>query len=230
MGVKTHENPWANISQAGTKFILDADRSQVAEFNNDVANECKFHIERRPEPFIGDLKASVVLLNLNPKYIKTDNTSQTDGDFTKLWCANILHKPAESPFYYLDPKLKKHDGSDWWRKRLGALMENFDERILAQRIFAIEFCAYPSECAHHEWPALAGNEYRDYLVESAITRGATIIVMQGAMRWYEAIPKLKRYKKTFELRNPQNATIKAANLYKPATEEEIDCIFASFET
>jgi hypothetical protein len=97
-----------------------------------------------------------------------------------------------------------------------------------KNVFAIEFCAYPSERAC-KWPELIGDKYRNHLVESAIERNATIIIMQGATRWHMAVPTLRSHKKTFELRNPQQSSIKAANLCRPADEEDFKAIIVALK-
>jgi hypothetical protein len=223
--MNTTENPWQNMPTK-PPYVLKVDCDGVKSFNNGVDDNCKLHTERLPEPFIGKREAPVVLLNINPKYIQEDKTNQTTGDFAKLCRANWNHETAQTakfPFYYLDPRLKGHRGSRWWNKKLRDLIKKVGETTLAQQIFAIEFCAYPSEKCY-QWPELAGDKYRNHLVELAIKQDATIIIMQGATRWHEAIPKLKSHKKTFELRNPQNSSIKAANLCRPADEKDFETI------
>jgi hypothetical protein len=227
----TPGNPWSKASFIDGEFILEADRKLIFDFNKKSKAKYKFHPECLPEPFVGRYNAPVVLLNLNPKFVNSDTTSQTESPFAKLCRANWVHQNAKYPFYYLHPDLKTHPGSEWWRKKLGEFMDVGSDEHLSRKIFAIEFCAYPSKNSSNlSQLCMAGDKYRNRLVKDAMKRKAIIIIMQGASHWYNALPKLKTYKKTFELKNPQNSHIKGASLCWPIKKFHFEKILKIIES
>lgn len=61
------DNPWASIPDYAP-FVLDADAALIASFNASASEDHRIRLDVPPEPFLGNLEANVVLLNLNPGY------------------------------------------------------------------------------------------------------------------------------------------------------------------
>lgn len=207
---KDIKNPWLKLPKQAP-FILEEDAKILKKY----ARKHGLDTSRLPEPFNGKWNAPLVFLNLNPSTGTNDNTSQVKGSFAKAVRNNLNQSPAvKYPFYYLNPKLEKHEGAEWWKRKLKEIVKQSpDLKKLSKKILAVEFFPYPSK----KWFSigknkLAGDDFRDWLVKNAIKGEADIIIMKGAKRWLDSIPELKDYKRTFVLSNGQNSNIRTETL------------------
>lgn len=83
---------------------------------------------------------------------------------------------------------------------------------MASAILSIEFFPYRSDsfgCAHVRLPS---QTYSFQLVESAIDRGAAIVIARGERYWFGAVPRLAGYKGRVRIRNPRSASLSLANM------------------
>ncbi len=64
------KNPWTKLIKGkGNQYYLEKDLSKINNFNRSLRKKDKnkkIQLGSIPEPFIGNPKAKVVLLNLNP--------------------------------------------------------------------------------------------------------------------------------------------------------------------
>lgn len=80
--MRRSDNPWRSLPTKAP-FVLDIDRDGIASFEHRVNARGKtadygFHVELLPSPFIGNPRASVVLLSLNPGFSERDETDYGD--------------------------------------------------------------------------------------------------------------------------------------------------------
>jgi len=214
------KNPWKNLSRR-TPYILANDQKVIKAFNRRVTNAYKINEKLLPDPFLGNPKAPVVLLNLNPGIGGDERKLHKKAFFRKACFANLRHKPAS--FYYFNKKFKNTDGNIWWRRKMREVIEKLklteffgsEEKaldILGKKIFVIEYFPYHSEKFLNPGKIDPQN-YNVYLVKQAIRRNALIIIMRGKREWLELVAELKR-KKYPILRSPQAAALSRKNLRK----------------
>ncbi len=205
-------NPWTNLPKS-EPYLLDSDKKQIFEFNKKVTDaKYKIHYEILPEPFLGNPKAKVVLLNLNPGFdIEDLSFHQNNEYFIKKCRDNLLHKASEYPFYLLDPKLSTSPGHKWWSGKLKDLIEECSLKKVANDICCIEFFPYHSIKFKKNKNIIESQNYSFYLVEKAIDRNALIIIMRAKDKWTETLPKLKKYK-YYSLNSCQNVKVSRKNL------------------
>ena len=101
----TVENPWLQLPN-DAPHVLPEDRSIIEAFNA-RHKDTPYAIQAGllPEPFIGDPKARVYLLNLNPGYEpEEDDRWHAQPDYQEAIRGSLSHRPANAkfPFYFLD--------------------------------------------------------------------------------------------------------------------------------
>ncbi|MGZ2371716.1 hypothetical protein ACXR6G_18200 [Ancylomarina sp. YFZ004] len=203
-------NPWRNLNTDVTS-IHPLDMELVEEFNAIAKEECKFCKTLLPDPYIGSLKANVLLLALNPGLSVEDYETHADENFRYLYKQNLAQVKSEYPFYYLNPELDC-PGSKWWRGKLRWLLDKVDEKILALNICCLQLMPYHSVQFKQPKHNLPTQEYTKEIVKSFIERNAPIVFMRSKTKWEELIPELKDYENTFVLRNPRNPTFSPKNM------------------
>jgi hypothetical protein len=86
----------------------------------------------------------------------------------------------------------------------------FDD--LALRVLSVEFHGYHSQ----DWAALPvtlpSQWFSFRLVEQAVERGATIVVLRGRRDWQVAVPSLRGYRNAFATKSVQASAISPRNL------------------
>lgn len=214
---KTMKNPWIHLTNK-PPFVLLEDKSFLDSFNSRYQGTDKeIMLDQIPSPYIGDPKASIILLNLNPGYDREENNNES---FSRIARANFLHEFFDYPFYPLDPRLKgTPSGYEWWKRILTPLMHatGLDEISLSKKIFCVEYFPYHSVKYGYGSRTLLSREYGGYLIESALTRGVLVIIMRGEGDWKATVPQLgKHSEQVFVLHSPQNVVISENNLGKEA--------------
>ena len=97
-------------------------------------------------------------------------------------------------------------------KKLNQLRKDEKPKELASKILCVEYFPYHSK-KYKEMNEIPSQKYGFYLVEQALKRKATIIILRAEKRWWKAVPKLKNYE-YYLLKNPQSGTINSDNIYK----------------
>lgn len=100
----SEKNPW-NLLPSAAPFVLPVDARAIQDFNRRARPEHIIHPEIVPEPYLGNPKVPVVLLNLNPGFVDTDRTVHLNPRFNAAAVANLQHRHPEYPFYLLDKLL-----------------------------------------------------------------------------------------------------------------------------
>ena len=204
-------SPWFEITNA-PPYILKSDSLEIEVFNKKYhKTDYAVHPELIPEPYIGNLKSEIVLLNLNPGYSKENLKEHSDPVFKEVLLGNLKNSNITFPFYYLNPKLSLIRGAIWWNKKLKVLVDRFGRQKVANKLICIEYFPYHSKKYHSIGNILESQEYSFYLVHQAILAQKLIIIMRSRKIWEEAIPTLAKYKQAFALNSPQNVCITKNN-------------------
>jgi len=211
------KNPWLYLSSK-VPFVIPEDKPLLDLFNSRYyGSDKEIMLDQLPSPYVGDPKAPIVLLNLNPGYNKKEDDNEL---FLKIVRANLIHKFFDYSFCPLNPKLKgTSSGYEWWKRVLAPLMRasGLNEFNISKKLFCVEYFPYHSIKYGYNGKTLPSQKYSQQLVESALNRGAIIIIMRGKKVWYDAIPQLAKYqKRVFILHSPQNVIISEKNLGKEA--------------
>ena len=218
MSKANSDNPWTKLPSGG-QYVLEQDRGDIEAFNkkHHGNSDKEIHLELFPEPYLGDPKAPVVLLNLNPGFDEHDPEAHQNAAFAKQSRRNLRHQAAY-PFYLLDPKLKFAPGYHWWKKKLKPLMDALDDphgEKVSRGVFCVEFFPYHSKKFSEHWnlSVLPSQAYSFVLVQEAINRKALILIMRSAKRWHKHVPALKTYDRDRweDASSPQNPTISCKN-------------------
>lgn len=212
-------NPWLQLP-TDVPYVLRQDLRIVEEFNEHYAHNPCFKIQSHllPEPFIGDPRARVYLLNLNPGYSREDDDWHRNDLYRHAIIENLGHKAAAYPFYFLDPHLEDAPGSAWWRRRSRWWVCDVGTETLARNLFCAELFPYHS-LQYQQVPKrispdglVPSSGYVAHLVREAIRDHRPIVAMRALPRWCKLIPELAAYSKLFCLKNRQNVSLSPNNL------------------
>lgn len=204
------QNPWLSLPLINP-YLLKCDSEIVFKFNNKVKSNYKLQLEFFPEPFLGNpIKSKVILLNKNPGINNENKKYHASNLYLEKARKNLKHAHQEYPFFLLSVDLKLTPGGIWWNKKLNRLIENTSVELVANGIACIEIHGYPSQNYKHI-DVMGSMLYSKYLVELAMKRKATIVLMRGFSCWYELVPLLNTYKYKIHLNNVQNPCITPNN-------------------
>jgi len=221
------ENPWKEMKEspdANGEYILEKDRKYINEHKLRDKLDLKLHLY--PEPFIGNPKAPIYLLNLNPGYSEGD-----EDDMPMLKNYIFKNYRHECPFYYLIDELKETNGAKWWRfgkskpklaPRLGKLIAEFggDVEKVARSVFCIEYFPYHSKkFSVKEIKDLPSQTYSKHLIEKAIREkeDTIFIIMRKKEELFDLIPELEGAEsagRVFRCFSSQNPCITEENIAK----------------
>lgn len=203
-------NPWLELP-AGSEYVLREDKGAIEAFNARASVWHQIHWEIVPEPYLGDPNAPVVLLNLNPGFVESDQVVHTDNVFNGAAIENLEHRRAVFPLYLLDPSLPESPGRSWWTKKLRALIAATDLEAVANRVFVVEIHGYHSKRFSPRLK-VPSQQYSRELLISALNRRAELVVMRGVRHWLDLVPELSRVPALKVVRNVQNPTISPKNV------------------
>lgn len=203
-------NPWINLDIEETR-IHPLDKEIVDEFNQKAKQEFQFCEDLLPDPYIGSLKAKVLVLALNPGLSEDDYKTHAEESFRDLYKKNLYQQDSEYPFYYLNPELNC-PGSKWWRNKLRWLLEKNDAKQLAQSICCLQLMPYHSVQFKQPKNNLPTQDFTIEVVKKFIAKEAPIVFMRSKAKWVELVPELNTYTNSFILRNPRNPTFSPKNM------------------
>lgn len=209
--------------------VLECDKPIIEAFNNRLGRKkkChKIHLNLMPGPFLGNRKANVILLLLNPGFKIKDRKTHAQSDF-RDGLLKAIKKP-ENHFYLANEfGYTKPEGQKWWKNVFKGVLKKDNKKrheidselmneykIVARNIFCIEYFPYHSKNFAHGALRLPSQEYSFYLVRKAIKRGAHIICARGDKYWLGAVPELAGYKKTYYLSNKRKTSISSKTIGK----------------
>ena len=218
-------NPWLNFT-ASTDMVHPLDRESVDLYNSKAKPEYKFLTHLAPEPWIGNLEAPLVVLLANPGATKDDmaGTNQKSADLiNQLSILNLTHQNTEYPHFFFDPKLQGTVGHKWYAKRFSQLIRETSPQIMAKNVLSCELVPYHSFSWKKPKQMPPTQEFTYEIVNSAIDRGAIILIGRGKSIWMENVPKLKNYSRYFQPSSSQCAYV-SRNNYKNAFSEILNAV------
>ena len=201
------KNPWIGLPST-PPFIAPVDASFI-----DVGLDNLLHLrfEVQPDPFLGNLdEASVVVLALNPGFEEEDLVTYRKPEYSKQNRLNLLHESTPL-FYVLNENLAYSGGYKWWTRILKQPLTEVSLEQLSRNLMCIQYFPYHSVTYTHFSPVLPSQKYSFQLVEEAIHRGKTIIVMRSEKLWLEAVPALKE-PGCIKLKKPRNPALSPNNM------------------
>ena len=132
-------NPWHELPTR-PPYVLPDDQPHVDEFNQRLRPNHKHFLQLDrilPEPFMGRRDAPVILLSNNPGLGLPNPgkavTPRECSDFAAKMRKNLLHEVTDFPFLPLDPAFPR----GWWHSKLKALIEHFDEPVVAMNVLNV---------------------------------------------------------------------------------------------
>ena len=205
----SHFNPWPTLPSK-PPYLLECDSAAICTYNAKALEIHRVQLGAMPEPFVGNTTAPVVLLGLNPGFNDRDPEVHARPEFQALLRSNYGQDSSSYPFYFLDPNFES-PGRDWWEKKLKALLAVFTRSVLAQSILCVEYFPYHSRRFRHTTLDLPSQQYGFGLVQSAIARGAVVVVMRSRKIWINKVTELETYSRAFTLNSPQNVVVTPRN-------------------
>ncbi|MDR1963522.1 MAG: hypothetical protein LBQ50_07065 [Planctomycetaceae bacterium] len=200
-------------------FVLPEDKDIIDDVNQNLSPEHRFHLELLPEPYYGNPDAPIILLNANPGYSPCDEKDESQPEFKQALNSlyekqrlNLLHEKQDYPFCLVNPAFSNTSGGDYWRRHLKELIQKFGDMTVAESVFLIEYYPYHSICAG-KMPPIPSQQYSFDLLQKAIKRNATIIIIRKEKEWRKAVPELnEEYKNVWKVNNPRAGTVSIRNL------------------
>lgn len=211
------ENPWLDLPES-KKFVLPLDRPYVEAFNAEADERHKLNLGVLPQPFLGIRDADLLLLGRNP-----GTRGWREGSYAQALKHDLM-SASGTPFPPLLEGFVENEGA-WWAKCFKSLLKGTGKppSWLAQRVMAVEFHGYHSE----RWRAipvtLPSQRYSFWLVEKAIQRQATIVIMRGSRDWKIAVPALHEARLVV-LNNPRSGTISPGNCAGDGFRQVLDAL------
>ena len=210
-------NPWLDLPEQPL-YVLPADRPHVEAFNRQNADSAnaKYRLDTRlmPEPFGGNRQATLVFLNRNPGLSSGDPRVHHDNQrYVAALRANLGSAANGHQAVGLLPEFKQTPAGRWCRERCFKALINHSHapEDLARKILSVEFHGYHSP----QWRPIAftlpSQHYGFWLVEQAMARRATIVIMRGRSDWEVAVPGLQDYERRVVLRSFRSPAVSERN-------------------
>ena len=208
-------NPWIDFALETPPFVIPADATHIDAFNKTLSPSdapCCIDLSIPPEPWMGLHSSIVVLLLCNPGMEPQDYEVSRRPEVASALKANLT-VPGGAPMLWLADEVADTPGGRWWRRTTwGMLEQGLDYSDIARRLLVVQFHAYHSV----KWscpPFTLPSQHAGFaLVESAIDRGATIVLSRGAKPWKVAVPRLLEYPCLLSTRSVRNASLSARNI------------------
>lgn len=198
--------------------MLPADRPHVEAFNRQNADSAnaKYRLDTRlmPEPFGGNRQAKLVLLNRNPGLSSGDPRVHHDNQrYVAALRANLASAPDGHHCVGLLPEFKTTPAGQWCRERCFKALINHSHAPegLARKILSVEFHGYHSEQWRPIGFTLPSQHYSFWLVQQAMTRGATVVIMRGQRDWEVSVPGLRDYERLVVPHSFRSPTVSERN-------------------
>ncbi len=200
------QSPWQSLKPL---YVLPEDFAAIVHHRN----YSNLRLDALPGQFIGGLdKAEVVFLLLNPGFDQRD--VDVDIKLPGFLEANFYNhtNPYASPFYYFNKAFKTTAGYEWWNRILGSLLRSgLTKGELYERIMVVEYFPYHSK-SYKDLPILPSQQHAFDLVDEAIKRDKTIVIMRSKDLWYKAVPALEGYTNKIIIKNPRAPYVSPKNL------------------
>ena len=203
-------NPWATLP-AAPPYVLAEDRPYVESFNANLTPDSPYRIrtDLLPDPFTGPVDAPVVILNRNPGVGGRRSRATPPAGFCR-GSSRRARRHAIGPAASL---LARGVRPDRWRQLVARRApETLGPRAHLRGARGGSFS--PSNftgTTARSGPCSRSRCRRSTtalrLVEDAVERGATVVIMRGHRDWKVAVPSLRTYPRAVEARNRQQKAV-----------------------
>ena len=201
------QNPWIDLPGAAP-YVLPGDQPHIKVFNSYMKPRFRLDTNLMPQPFVGNRQAPLVILSRNPGAEGHHNDAYADAIKT-----NLTSEAPDQLFPALEVRFEMTQGAKWWGSCLDVVASKMGSKIsqLAGRVQAIEFHGYHSRSWRALPITLPSQRFGFWLVEQAMIRRATIVVVRGQRDWTIAVPNLGSYPLLVPIKNPRSASISPGN-------------------
>ena len=207
-------NPWIDFEYSDF-MVHPWDLNAFESHNAKAGKGSRFIPFLTPEPWIGCVKSSVVVLLANPGATKENLQGEREANPARidLSIRNLHMDELEYPHYFLDPRLQDDPGGKWWRRSLGTLIKQTSLRRVASNILSLESIPYHSNQFEAPDMEIPTQEYTNQILRDAIERDAFIIVYRQPDFWLSQVPELiDHVNKTMYPNTTQSVWITPGNL------------------
>jgi hypothetical protein len=212
------ENPWHEFDYKKELQVHPADAAVVAKFNKKLeasksSNAHKFSLstEHTPLPYFGSLNSKLVILMANPGLDPQRTIEEETPRFREMFDLARKHELTQDPFVFLSEEMKETPGGQWWRKRLGKIIEIVDLEVVKQSLFTAEIHAYKSINYKPLEEPLATQSYTFATVQKLVDAGAYVILGRAKNEWRAAVKGLNG-ERVIELNSNQNSFLTEGNM------------------
>jgi len=200
-------NPWKAVNRNTPQKILPEDREVIERFNaRHKGRDTEVRFELLPEPFVGNPKAPIWLLNLNPGFSEGEIALESSVENDKERNLRLEHEE----FWYLHPSMAKSPGGEYWQNKLRRLMSDVSAQKLSRSLFVVEYFPYHST-RYAEIKILPSQKFTKSLVKWGVEQKKEIVVLRSLRRWTSFIPELAAHN-VHVLNSPQNVSFTPNNV------------------
>ena len=137
------ENPWKSLP-TNPPYILPDELESINNFNRYCKEEFKILTHLFPDPYLGNINAPVILLNLNSGYNGSEDELHKNTAFIEVCRNNLLHGETNWSNYYFDPQFHNTAGYEWWSKVAREIIERIGEEKFSRNVLTVEYFPYHS--------------------------------------------------------------------------------------
>ncbi|MDD3738132.1 MAG: hypothetical protein PHP31_02405 [Lentimicrobiaceae bacterium] len=204
------ENPWLEVAKKVKdnsyfplkKNVYSGDKEYIKRFNDKIQDKdkklYKYRLKLLPEPFWGNvLDAEIVILTLNPGYVKAKNNDMYKSlhedekkKFIKEQCEAMSLKSTE----FIPSNPVRNSISDfYWDKRTKHLRDKF--KNANSKIALVQYIGYTSQNYKNMYNTITTElldtqKFTVRLVKYLIEQERVIIIARGKKLWLEAVKEL----------------------------------------
>lgn len=196
------DNPWKDIVATDKVKMIDCDKIIL----NDYVLKCskpsennpnKDSLNQWPEPYIGNPKAPVYLLNGNPAYCNLDHLFTEDPSFVEIMIRNLKHDSLGNlnDFVYFNTLHTRglvHGGCQWWMDKTQALREALEGSH--PFIFDLEYSPFHSKNGvmpnSNQLKETEAYKYTNHLLKQAIESNKILILMRKQELWVDRLKQI----------------------------------------
>jgi hypothetical protein len=205
-------NPWLDLPER-PPYVLAVDRDHVVAFERHASDRHRFDLRLMPGPFEGNRQARLLVLMRNPGIGDWGGDPRL-AEYEKAMRANLGDDPGHHLQVGLLPEFEGTPAGNWSRgKCFKALIEEHghEPEELARQVLNVEFHGYHSKNWQSLPVTLPSQHYSFWLVEQAMERRATIVVLRGQSDWEIAVPDLEKYPRLVPVHSARNPAITPGN-------------------
>jgi hypothetical protein len=207
------QNPWKEIEESGY-MIHPKDEAVIKLHNDSVDKKYRFLLHLAPEPWIGSINSSLVVLYANPGATDFDLTGKPQfkaREINRLARTNLRQEPSLFPHFFFSPEMDETQGQAWYFKTFGDLLQYAKPIDISNRLLTCEMAPYHSKNWRQPTVKIPTQSYTEFLVKEAMERRAIILIHRGSKYWLEQIENLNKYPLAFRPNSAQSPYVSKGN-------------------